>query len=174
MNNLQYIFPASVHPKGKSVAMYGQSRFSLYAEYASCVGPPCSQRCFNFSFVFEFGKRLWKHEWSFLLMRCAVTLSTWKSAKSCNVNVLQSLALTKKNELKAYRAAEERLFLERFPWVWIEMTWNTDKCVSSILSSQNPHQSFACQSQFLHIDIMPNRKKKRAIRTYVHHEIGLA
>ncbi len=34
-----------------------QSRYSLYAEYASCVGPPkhqgppCSQRCFNFSFI---------------------------------------------------------------------------------------------------------------------------
>ncbi len=28
-------------------------------------GPTCSQRWFNFSFVFEFGQRLWKHEWSF-------------------------------------------------------------------------------------------------------------
>ncbi len=56
--------------------------------------PPCSQRCFNFSFVFNFGQRFWKHEWSFLLMWCAVTLSMYKSAKSCNVNVVQSLALT--------------------------------------------------------------------------------
>ncbi len=45
-----------------------QSRSSLYAEYASCVGPlkhqgaPCSQRWFHFSFVLEFGQRLWKHE----------------------------------------------------------------------------------------------------------------
>ncbi len=38
-----------------------------------------------------------------------------KSVKSCHMNVVQSLALTKKNELKAYRAAEEILFLERFP-----------------------------------------------------------
>ncbi len=58
-----------------------QSRSSLYAEYASCAGPPkhqgppCSQRCFNFSFVLEFGQRLWKHEWSYLLMWCAVTFS---------------------------------------------------------------------------------------------------
>ncbi len=77
-----------------------QSRSSLYAEYARYIGPPkhqgtpCSQRCFNFSLVFNFGQRFWKQEWSFLLMWCAVTLSTYKSAKSCNVNVVQSLALT--------------------------------------------------------------------------------
>ncbi len=61
-----------------------QSRSSEYAEYASSVGPlkhqdvlvPCSQIYFNFSFVFEFGQRLWKHERSFILMRCAITLST--------------------------------------------------------------------------------------------------
>ncbi len=40
-----------------------QSRSSLYAEYASCVGPPYSQTWFHFSFVSEFGQRLWKHEW---------------------------------------------------------------------------------------------------------------
>ncbi len=69
----------------------------------------------NFSFVFNFGQRFWKHEWSFLcfflcffcyqwsflLMWCAVMLSTYKSAKSCNVNVVQSLALTKK-KTRAY------------------------------------------------------------------------
>ncbi len=38
-------------------------------------GPPCSQRCFHFSFDLEFGQRLWKHEWSYLLMWCAVTFS---------------------------------------------------------------------------------------------------
>ncbi len=37
---------------------------------------PCSQICFNFSLVFELGKQLWKHEWSFILMQCAVILST--------------------------------------------------------------------------------------------------
>ncbi len=81
---------------------FSQSRSSLYAEYApktpniprNTRGPPCSQRCFNFSFVFNFGQWFWKHEWSFKLMWCAVTLSTYKSAKSCNVNVVQSLALT--------------------------------------------------------------------------------
>ncbi len=42
-----------------------QSR-PLYTEYASCVGPlkhqvaPCSQRCFHFSFIFEFGQWLLK------------------------------------------------------------------------------------------------------------------
>ncbi len=41
---------------------------------------------------------------------------------------------TKKNELKAYRAAEEILFLERFPRARFETEWNMDKCVSSIHS----------------------------------------
>ncbi len=54
-----------------------QSR-PLYTEYASCVGPPkhqvapYSQRCFHFSFVFEFGQWLLK-TWmivSFNAMRC--------------------------------------------------------------------------------------------------------
>ncbi len=47
----------------------GASRqFSLYADYASYVGPPkhqgtpCFQRYFHLSFVLEFGQRLWKHE----------------------------------------------------------------------------------------------------------------
>ncbi len=39
----------------------------------------------------------------------------------------------KKNELKAYRATEDILFLKHFPWVWFETEWNTDKCISSIL-----------------------------------------
>ncbi len=56
----------------KSYYPHRQSRLSLYAEYARCVGPPkhqgppCSQRCFNFSFILS-GQLLWKHEWSFFL-----------------------------------------------------------------------------------------------------------
>ncbi len=46
-----------------------QSRSSLYAEYASCVGPPKHQgapllsKMISFKFVLDFGQRLWKHEW---------------------------------------------------------------------------------------------------------------
>ncbi len=69
-------------------------------------GPPCSQRCFNFSFVFEYGQRSWKYEWSFILMRCPVTLSTEKSAKSCNVNIEESLALTKNVNETCWKNAE--------------------------------------------------------------------
>ncbi len=26
-------------------------------------GAPCTQRWYHFSFIFEFGQQLWKHEW---------------------------------------------------------------------------------------------------------------
>ncbi len=58
-----HLFTSPLQQHNNLLKINIQSRSSLYAEYASCVGPPCSQRCFNFSFVFEFGQRLWKHEW---------------------------------------------------------------------------------------------------------------
>ncbi len=88
-----------------------QSRFSLYAEYPSlrkAPKHPCSQRCFNFSLLFKFGQRSWKYEWSFILMRCPVSLSAEKSAKSCNVNIKQSLALTKNVNKTSWKHAEPR------------------------------------------------------------------
>ncbi len=30
------------------------------------------------------------------------------------------------------------MFLERFPWARFETEWNMDKCILSILSSQEP------------------------------------
>ncbi len=36
------------------------------------------------------------------------------------------LILQNKNELKAYQAAEEALFLEHFLWAWFETEWNTE------------------------------------------------
>ncbi len=45
-------------------------------------------------------------------------------------------------ELKASRATEGILFLERFPRARFETEWNIDKCiVTSILSSQPPHHT---------------------------------
>ncbi len=50
---------------------------------------------------------------SFNAVRCH-TLCV-KISQIMYVNVVQSFALTKKNEFKVYRAAEEILLLERFP-----------------------------------------------------------
>ncbi len=81
-----------------------QSRSSLYVEYARKLhrapkhqGPPCSQRCYHFSFVFEFG-HCCENIYHFFF----VTLSALKSVKSCNVSVVQ-------NELKVYRAMKETI-----------------------------------------------------------------
>jgi len=87
-------------------------------------GPPCSQRCFNFSFVFEYGQRSWKYEWSFILMRCPVTLSTEKSAKSCNVNIEESLALTKNVNETCWKHAEPQ---KRYCFLSISMCMIRDE-----------------------------------------------
>ncbi len=94
---------------------------------------PCSQRCFNFSFVFNFGQRFWKHEWSFLLMWCAVTLSTNQPNHVTECHPV-SCSFLKKKKRELIRAAEEILFLERFLRVRFETEWNMDKRISSIHS----------------------------------------
>ncbi len=95
-------------------------RSSLYAEYASCVGPRNTRRPLALKndfiwFVFVFGQRLWKHEWPFILMRHAVE-------KSCNVNVVKSLARDKE---KLVESIARDYFSSAF-----ETEWNTDKCIS--------------------------------------------
>ncbi len=89
---------------------------ALDPKYTS--GPPCSQRWFHFSFGFDFGQQLWKHEWK----------------------------KTTKNKFKANRVTEEILFLERFLWAWFETEWNTDIVHSSILSPPHPRNIFLCRA----------------------------
>ncbi len=48
------------------------------------------------------------------------------------------LLLLKKKKIELTRAAEEILFLERFPRARFETEWNTGKCVSSILTPPPP------------------------------------
>ncbi len=113
-------------------------------------GPPCSQICFNFSFVFEFVKRL--KTWTiiyFNAVRCHplyVKISQIMQ-RDCRTVFWPRLEKTswkskkKKKEFESvdlYWAVEEILFLKRFPWARFKMEWITDKCISSILSSHPP------------------------------------
>ncbi len=99
---------------------YAQSRSSLFAEYASCVGPPKHQGALLISkrFSFSFINAVRCHP---LYVKSRSNHVTWMS--------YSLLHETKK------KTSEEILFLECFPWARFEMEWNADNCVSSILSS---------------------------------------
>ncbi len=108
-------------------------------------GPPCSQICFNFSFVFEFVKRL--KTWTiinFNAVRChplyvKISQIMQRDCRTVFWPRLEKKSWKRKKKKKRvervglYWAVEEILFLKRFPWARFKTEWNMDKWVSSIL-----------------------------------------
>ncbi len=88
---------------------------------------PCSQRWFNFSFVFEFGQRLWKHEWSFI--------SPFLRKNQSNHVTRMSYCLLLETEKQVESRGRDNVTVSQAHFVSaIRDGVNTDKCVSSIRS----------------------------------------
>ncbi len=117
-----------------------QSRSSLCTEYACCVGAPCSQICFNFCFVLTQLARSYENMNDHILMRCTVNLSTYKSVKSCNLNVLQSLAQDKKKKALLLECFPDSRRSEKHGQMWIWFTNKLQLWVGSFFSKSKSEQ----------------------------------